>query len=99
MLLGSEDMHMFPVCSPRMDRGDLIGSPATRQIVSNYFRYPEHTPPLLAPLLRSFRFVSTSRPIMLPRHRCIEQHIRASAGHAHPVPAEAHVRLRHLHVR
>ncbi|AQK39631.1 Zinc finger CCCH domain-containing protein 46, partial [Zea mays] len=30
-------MHMFPVCSPRMDRGDLIGSPATRQIVSNYF--------------------------------------------------------------
>uniref|UniRef100_A0A804RD30 C3H1-type domain-containing protein n=1 Tax=Zea mays TaxID=4577 RepID=A0A804RD30_MAIZE len=37
MLLGSEDMHMFPVCSPRMDRGDLIGSPATRQIVSNYF--------------------------------------------------------------
>ncbi|AQK58148.1 Zinc finger CCCH domain-containing protein 46 [Zea mays] len=37
MLLGSEDMHRFPVCSPRMDRGDLIGSPAARQIVSNYF--------------------------------------------------------------
>jgi hypothetical protein len=99
MLLGSEDMHRFPVCSPRMDRGDLIGSPAARQIVSNYFRYPEHTPPLLAPLLRSFRFVSTSRPIMLPRHRCTEQHIWAGAGRAHPVPAEAHVRLCHLHVR
>jgi hypothetical protein len=64
MLLGGEDMHRFPVRSPRMDRGDLIGSPAARQIyltfpadstfseedVSNYFRYPEHTPPLLAPL-------------------------------------------------
>jgi hypothetical protein len=35
---------------------------------------------------------------MLPHHRCTEQHIRAGAGRAHPVPAEAHVRLRHLHV-
>ena len=53
MLLGGEDMHRFPVRSPRMDRGDLIASPAARQIyltfpadstfseedVSNYFRY------------------------------------------------------------
>jgi hypothetical protein len=99
MLLGGEDMHRFPVRSPRMDRGDLIGSPAARQIVSNYFRYPEHMPPLLAPLLRSFRFVSTSRPIMLPRHRWTEQHIRAGAGRAHPVLAEAHIQLRHLRVR
>ena len=99
MLLGGEDMHRFPVRSPRMDRGDLIGSPAARQIVSNYFRYPEHTPPLLAPLLRLFRFVSTSRPITLPRHRWTEQHVRADVGRAHPVPAEAHVRLRHLRVR
>ncbi|PWZ38370.1 Zinc finger CCCH domain-containing protein 53 [Zea mays] len=37
MLLGGEDMHRFPVRSPRMDRDDLIRSPATRQIVSNYF--------------------------------------------------------------
>ncbi|ONM11113.1 Zinc finger CCCH domain-containing protein 46 [Zea mays] len=37
MLLGGEDMHRFPVRSPRMDRGDLICSPAARQIVSNYF--------------------------------------------------------------
>ena len=50
---GGEDMHRFPVRSPRMDRGDLISSPAARQIyltfpadstfseedVSNYFRY------------------------------------------------------------
>jgi hypothetical protein len=99
MLLGGEDMHRFPVGSPRMDRGDLIRSPAARQIVSNYFRYPEHAPPLLAPLLCSFFFVSTSRPIMLPRHRWTEQHVRAGAGRAHPVPAEAHVRLRHLRVR
>jgi hypothetical protein len=68
MLFGDEDMHRFPVRSPRMDHGDLIRSPAARQIVSNYFRYPEHMSPLLAPLLRSFCFVSTSRPIMLPRH-------------------------------
>uniref|UniRef100_A0A804M6S7 Glutamine amidotransferase type-2 domain-containing protein n=1 Tax=Zea mays TaxID=4577 RepID=A0A804M6S7_MAIZE len=27
------------------------------------------------------------------------QHVRAGAGRAHPVPAEAHVRLRHLRVR
>jgi hypothetical protein len=99
MLLGGEDMHRFPGRSPRMDRGDLIRSPAARQIVSNYFRYPEHAPPLLAPLLRSFFFVSTSRPIMLPRHRWTEQHVRAGAGRVHPVPAEAHVRLRHLRVR
>ncbi|ONM09493.1 Zinc finger CCCH domain-containing protein 46 [Zea mays] len=56
MLLGGEDMHRFPVRSPRMDRDDLIRSPAARRIVSNYFGYPEHTPPLLAPLLRLFRF-------------------------------------------
>jgi hypothetical protein len=99
MLLGGEDMHRFPVRSPRMDRDDLIRSPAARQIVSNYFGYPEHTPPLLAPLLRLFRFVSTSRPITLPRHRWTEQHVRADVGRAHPVPAEAHVRLRHLRVR
>ncbi|AQK53317.1 Putative cytochrome P450 superfamily protein [Zea mays] len=37
MLLGVEDMHRFPVRSPWMDRGDLIRSPAARQIVSNYF--------------------------------------------------------------
>uniref|UniRef100_A0A804LQR1 Uncharacterized protein n=1 Tax=Zea mays TaxID=4577 RepID=A0A804LQR1_MAIZE len=37
MLLGGEDMHRFPVRSPRMDRDDLIRSPAARQIVSNYF--------------------------------------------------------------
>ena len=50
---GGEDMHRFPVRSPRMDRGDLMSSPAARQIyltfpadstfseedVSNYFRY------------------------------------------------------------
>jgi hypothetical protein len=99
MLFGGEDMHRFPVRSPWMDRSNLIRSPAARQIVSNYFRYLEHTPPLLAPLLRSFRFVSTSRPIMLPRHRWTEQHVRAGAGRAHPIPAEAHVRLRHLRVR
>ncbi|PWZ07598.1 Peptidyl-prolyl cis-trans isomerase CYP20-3, chloroplastic [Zea mays] len=99
MLLGGEDMHRFPVRSPRMDRDDLIRSPAARQIVSNYFGYPEHTPPLLAPLLRLFRFVSTSRSITLPRHRWTEQHVRADVGRAHPVPAEAHVRLRHLRVR
>jgi hypothetical protein len=53
LLGGGEDMHRFPVRSPRMDRGDLISSPAARQIyltfpadstfseedVSNYFRY------------------------------------------------------------
>ncbi|ONM09495.1 Zinc finger CCCH domain-containing protein 46 [Zea mays] len=99
MLLGGEDMHRFPVRSPRMDRDDLIRSPAARRIVSNYFGYPEHTPPLLAPLLRLFRFVSTSRSITLPRHRWTEQHVRADVGRAHPVPAEAHVRLRHLRVR
>ncbi|PWZ25086.1 Peptidyl-prolyl cis-trans isomerase CYP20-3, chloroplastic [Zea mays] len=99
MLLGGEDMHRFPMRSPRMDRDDLIRSPAARQIVSNYFGYPEHTPPLLAPLLRLFRFVSTSRSITLPRHRWTEQHVRADVGRAHPVPAEAHVRLRHLRVR
>uniref|UniRef100_A0A804NYF7 Nucleic acid binding protein n=1 Tax=Zea mays TaxID=4577 RepID=A0A804NYF7_MAIZE len=37
MLLGGEDMHRFPVRSPRMDRGDLIGSPAARQI---YLTFP-----------------------------------------------------------
>ncbi|KAL5683856.1 hypothetical protein ACJX0J_010241, partial [Zea mays] len=37
MLLGGEDMHRFPVRSPRMDRDDLIRSPAARRIVSNYF--------------------------------------------------------------
>jgi hypothetical protein len=36
---------------------------------------------------------------MLPRHRWTEQHVRAGAGRVHPVPAEAHVRLRHLRVR
>jgi hypothetical protein len=56
VLLGGEDMdmHKFPVRSPRMDRGELIGSPAAAQQiyltfpadstfseedVSNYFRY------------------------------------------------------------
>ncbi|XP_021316404.1 zinc finger CCCH domain-containing protein 53 isoform X2 [Sorghum bicolor] len=37
MVLGGEDMHRFPVRSPRMDRGDLIGSPAARQI---YLTFP-----------------------------------------------------------
>ncbi|RCV40625.1 hypothetical protein SETIT_9G070200v2 [Setaria italica] len=34
---GGEDMHRFPVRSPRMDRGDLISSPAARQI---YLTFP-----------------------------------------------------------
>ncbi|XP_066334699.1 zinc finger CCCH domain-containing protein 53-like [Miscanthus floridulus] len=37
MLLGGEDTHRFPVRSPRMDRGDLIASPAARQI---YLTFP-----------------------------------------------------------
>jgi hypothetical protein len=54
LLQGGDDMHgRFPVRSPRMDRGELMSSPAARQIyltfpadstfseedVSNYFRY------------------------------------------------------------
>ncbi|TKV98955.1 hypothetical protein SEVIR_8G007600v4 [Setaria viridis] len=37
ILLGGEDMHRFPERSPRMDRGELIGSPAARQI---YLTFP-----------------------------------------------------------
>ncbi|XP_062183292.1 zinc finger CCCH domain-containing protein 53-like [Phragmites australis] len=37
MLLSGEDMHRFPVRSPRMDRGDLITNPAARQI---YLTFP-----------------------------------------------------------
>ncbi|KAL6635283.1 hypothetical protein ACP70R_027954 [Stipagrostis hirtigluma subsp. patula] len=37
MLLGGEDMHRFPVRSPRMDRGDLMSNPSARQI---YLTFP-----------------------------------------------------------
>ncbi|OEL13807.1 Zinc finger CCCH domain-containing protein 22 [Dichanthelium oligosanthes] len=37
LLGGGEDMHRFPVRSPRMDRGGLISSPAARQI---YLTFP-----------------------------------------------------------
>jgi hypothetical protein len=76
MLLGGEDMHRFPVRSPRMgmDRGDLIASPAARQIyltfpadstfseedVSNYFRYPAQQAAIIVLCSALFCFVSTT---------------------------------------
>jgi hypothetical protein len=76
---GGDDMHgRFPVRSPRMDRGELMSSPAARQIyltfpadstfseedVSNYFRYRARTPPLLGgPVL--FRPLSLLPPPIL----------------------------------
>ena len=62
--------------------------------------------PSTPPLLRSVSFtLSPSSPVMdetklidrdAPLVATIEQHVRAGAGRAHPLPAEAHVRLRHL---
>ncbi|KAJ1273908.1 hypothetical protein BS78_05G021100 [Paspalum vaginatum] len=37
LLGGGDDMHRFPARSPRMDRGDLMASPAARQI---YLTFP-----------------------------------------------------------
>ena len=69
--------------------------------VSNYFRYRArcHCCVLFclrcllasSPIMDEMKSIDRDAPLV-----AIEQHVQAGARRAHPLPAEAHVRLRHL---